>query len=164
MTIEESIKILDPTTSAQTIAEIDYYSGFNRNKSIEKVNEACVVACSVMRMYQNSVSKKRNDMEWNVYYHDFNAKKIIHLNIFRHGSFLTEVCNLLDSDNLTKEEFAKQLERILLCYYWSKCEYEIVISPWVGKADDIKVDIYAQVMTNWDRFVDYVWSFKENNG
>lgn len=43
-------------------------------------------------------------------------------------------------------------------YFWSKCEWEIIICPWVGKADDIKIDVYDQLMLNWDKFVDYVWS------
>ena len=45
-------------------------------------------------------------------------------------------------------------------YFWSKCEYEIILSPWTGRADDIKIDIYDQIMMNFDRFVGYVWSFK----
>lgn len=53
MSIEEAIRILDPETSADAIAEIKYYAGFNKDKPIEKVNEACVVACDVMREYKN---------------------------------------------------------------------------------------------------------------
>lgn len=53
MTVEEAIHILDPKTSAEAIAEINYYTGFNRDKSIEKVEEACVVACNIMREYLN---------------------------------------------------------------------------------------------------------------
>ena len=45
-------------------------------------------------------------------------------------------------------------------YMWSKSEYEIIVSPWVGRAEDIKIDVYSQVHMNWDRFVDYVWSFR----
>ncbi len=49
MTIEEAIRILDPETSVDALTEINYYTGFNREKSIEVVDEACVVACDVMR-------------------------------------------------------------------------------------------------------------------
>ena len=45
-------------------------------------------------------------------------------------------------------------------YMWSKCEYEIILSPLTGRADDIKIDVYDQIMMNFDRFVDYCWSFK----
>lgn len=52
MSIEEAIRILDPETSADAIAEIEYYAGFNKDESIEKVNEACEVACNVMRLFE----------------------------------------------------------------------------------------------------------------
>ena len=52
MSIEEAIRILDPETSADAIAEIKYYAGFNQDKAIEKVEEACEVACSIMRSFE----------------------------------------------------------------------------------------------------------------
>ena len=47
-------------------------------------------------------------------------------------------------------------------YFWCKSEYEIILSPWCrsSKDEDKKIDIYTQVMANWNKFVDYVWSFK----
>ena len=99
-------------------------------------------------------------MEWYVYYHDFNAGKIIKWNIFKHGTFRKETYDLLKSD-LIKEDFVEQLKRSLMYYFWSKSEYEVLILPWVGRADDIKIDIYDQVMMNFDIFADYVWSFRK---
>ena len=49
MSIEEAIRILDPETSADAITEIKYYAGFNEEKTIEKVEDACVLACDIMR-------------------------------------------------------------------------------------------------------------------
>ena len=63
MTVEEAIRILDPKTSAEAIAEINYYTGFNRDKSIEKVEEACVVACGVMREYLNNKNIKKDKVK-----------------------------------------------------------------------------------------------------
>jgi hypothetical protein len=62
-----------------------------------------------------------------------------------------------------KDEFAEQLRRDLMYYFWAKSEYEIIISAWCGGNgnEDIKVDIYTQVMNNWDVFVDYVWNSKK---
>ena len=44
-------------------------------------------------------------------------------------------------------------------YFWCKSEYEVVIAPWGGSigANEVKIDIYTQVMNNWDVFLDYVW-------
>lgn len=57
MSIEEAIRILDSETSADAIVEIKYYAGFNKDKPIEKVNEACVVACDVMKRYLKLLHK-----------------------------------------------------------------------------------------------------------
>lgn len=97
--------------------------------------------------------------EWYVLYSDSNARKIVKWNIFNHETFKREVDQLL-KENLTKDDFSEKLGRLLMYYMWFKSEYEIIVSPWVGRAEDIKIDVYSQVHMNWDRFVDYVWSFR----
>ena len=98
-------------------------------------------------------------IEWYVYYHDSNAQKIIRWNVFNHGSFKNEVDKILQK-KIDKVDFSEKLKREVMYYFWSKCEYEIILSPWTGRADDIKIDVYDQIMMNFDRFVDYCWSFK----
>ena len=43
-------------------------------------------------------------------------------------------------------------------YYWAKCEWEVIVSDWPtsGKVE-AKIDVYNQVMLNWDKFADYTW-------
>ena len=100
-------------------------------------------------------------MKWVVYYHEFNGDKIKVFNIFDHSGFATDVKKYLKKYEV-KEEFAEQLRRSLFYYFCSKCEWEILISAWVGSRDSkpIKVDVYEQVMNNWDVFLDYVWNSK----
>lgn len=81
--------------------------------------------------------------------------------MFDHGSFKNEIDKILQ-EKLNKEDFSEKLKREIMYYFWSKCEYEIILSPWTGRADDIKIDIYDQIMMNFGRFVDYCWSFKED--
>lgn len=52
MTVTEAKMILDPETTVQTIAEIEYYAGFNREKVLEKVYEACTVAAEALAMQE----------------------------------------------------------------------------------------------------------------
>lgn len=99
------------------------------------------------------------NIEWYVYYYDVNRKKINTYNIFEHSSFKKEFSVLLKCD-LTKEVFADQLKHILQYYFWGKCEWEIVLNHDNGTNSDRKIDVYEQVMLNWDKFVDYCWSFK----
>lgn len=98
-------------------------------------------------------------IEWYAFYHDINKRKIIKWNIFEHSTFRDKVEDML-KENLTKEEFSAQLKKELMYYMWSKSEYELILHPWIGDANDVKIDIYDQVTMNWDSFVDYCWSFK----
>ena len=102
------------------------------------------------------------ELKWNVYYHSINKNEITTLNIFNHWKFNEDVQKNLKKIK-DKDEFAEKLRRDLMYYFWSKSEYEIIISPWCGGRDtkDIKVDIYTQVMNNWDIFLDYVWNSKK---
>lgn len=68
-------------------------------------------------------------------------------------------------------------------YFWSKCEYEVIITSFpmyinqeeleiINNSDrkykiniepdvGVKVDIYSQIMNNFEVFVDYVWNNKD---
>lgn len=46
-------------------------------------------------------------------------------------------------------------------HFWSRCEYEVIIREWCGREAERKVDIYEQLMLNWDRFIDYCWSQRD---
>ena len=99
------------------------------------------------------------DLVWNVVYHDISTDKIKVYNIFKHGSFMEDLQKHYKKHK-TKETFAEALRKSLMYYFWSKCEWEILISPWCGskKNEAIKADVYWQVMNNWDHFLDYVWN------
>lgn len=95
-------------------------------------------------------------MEWNVYYS--NNGKIDTFNVFDHWRFLEEIEDLkqkLDS----KEEFSEEVRHSAMYYFWSKCEYEILLNDWINPKEEKKIDVYEQLKLNWDRFIDYVWSF-----
>lgn len=96
-------------------------------------------------------------LTWNVYYYNINQKKVEIKNIFTHGGLqkdLEKIRKIAD-----KQEFAEQLRRSLMYWYWSKAEWEVVVTPW-GLSSDIgcvKIDVYDQVKMNWDHFVNFVW-------
>lgn len=50
MTREEAIRILDPETSAEALAEIEYYAGFQgKEAAIKAVEDACILAVAAIR-------------------------------------------------------------------------------------------------------------------
>ena len=100
-------------------------------------------------------------LTWNVIYHSVNEDRIKTFNIFDHGGFHEELKKLYRKYP-AKEEFAEELRKSLGYYFRSKCEWEIIIGPWCGgrNTEEIKVDVYWQVMNNWEIFVDYIWNAK----
>lgn len=98
-------------------------------------------------------------MKWNVYHFDINAQKIETYNVFRHWMF-SEYAKKAAKKLKTKEEFAEQLRRELTYYFWSKCEWELIIeitednriflNPWVGCREPEKVRIDVTDDTNFD--------------
>lgn len=50
MTIDEAIRILDPKTTAEALAEIEYYGGFRGEKAVTKAcDDACIIAVEALK-------------------------------------------------------------------------------------------------------------------
>ncbi len=95
---------------------------------------------------------------WNVIYYKRTENKIVTVNIFEHGCFWMDVQRAAKK-YVDKEVFSKELHSALFYHFCSKYEWEILIAPFGhDRASEIKVDIYWQVMTNWDIFLDYTWN------
>ena len=98
-------------------------------------------------------------MEWNVYYYDYNSKEMHTFNVFEHYGFRKSVRNAV-KESKSRDEFAEKLIKELFYYFCKKAEWEIIIAPWVGgdrEKEAVKIDVYDQVMLNWDKFVDTAW-------
>ena len=101
-------------------------------------------------------------IKWNVFLEDFNHKKIIIWNVFDHYSFYESLKKGLKKYK-EKKEFSEYLKREAMYCFWSKCEYEIILSDWPpsNKFKNEKVDVYDQLNLNWDAFIDYILENKE---
>ena len=100
-------------------------------------------------------------MVWNVYYYNLNKRQIEIFNIFEHWKFNEEVQKDL-SRYRNREEFATRLKSNLVYYFWSKSEWEVLVSPWTSSDEQsvIKIDVCDQVMLNFEAFLDYVWTHR----
>lgn len=98
-------------------------------------------------------------LEWNVYYFNFNRKKIEKFNVFSHCGFLDDCKKIARKHKDDKLLFTEALKRSLMYYFWARCEWEVVICGYPDGYFDImrKVDVYEQVMGNWEHFSNYVW-------
>ena len=102
-------------------------------------------------------------MEWNVYTYNCNARRVEPYNIFNHYSFIKDCQKALKEFKDDKGQFIESIRRSLMYYYWSKCEWEIVISDFPPHQDfsGKKVDVYDQIRMNWDSFVEYLWIHRD---
>ena len=106
--------------------------------------------------------KMKNNLVWNVYNQNFNARKIEVVNLFDIFD-IDDFIKLFkkrykNKEQQTVENFKSELKNQLMYRFWSKCEWEVIVSAW--PPDDkvsIKIDVYEQIRNNFDVFCDYVW-------
>ena len=59
MTREEAIRILDPETTGEALAEIEYYGGFSgRTAAVQAVSDACILAVAALREQEGRENPK----------------------------------------------------------------------------------------------------------
>ena len=97
-------------------------------------------------------------MEWNVYITNINTNKVEVYNVFNHHSFKEDCDKAWEEYGHSFDEFEKRIREIARYYFWSKCEWEIIISdfPHSEKFREAKIDVYHQLLMNWDVFVSYI--------
>lgn len=95
--------------------------------------------------------------EYNVYYHSYNDNQIKTFNVLRENGVIYNFIKEHRKKDMSKEEFNDALKRECMYWYWSKCEWEIVIKQWVGKEVEEKIDVYHQLKMNWNVFSDICW-------
>ena len=98
-------------------------------------------------------------LTWNVFIEDFSGKRIVMYNVFRHSGFLNGCRQALEQCGDDRPAFEEAVRRELMYYYWSKCEWEIILSAWPPRKhfNEEKIDVSDQVMMNWPQFTEYLW-------
>ncbi len=117
------------------------------------------------------------ELTWNAYLEDWNSCKIKVFNIFNSFCFMNGV---IKANKKYKDDFnfLKEVRSFLMYAFWSKSEYEVIITSWppyiekgeferltkedikyrtwVNLSSGEKIDIYNQVMINWEAFKLYL--------
>lgn len=86
-------------------------------------------------------------MEYNVIYFNFNSKKMEQYNIMPH---LLSEFNKLENKPKAFDEFKDFILKKSFHQWWSRCEYEIILSDWPSQTIKEKWDIYKQIEMNID--------------
>lgn len=97
-----------------------------------------------------------NKLSWNVVRYDFNKKDFVSCNILTKSVVEEIKRSTKNIDN--KLDFAEEVKDICMYFFWSRSEWEVVLQEWTShNPKEKKVDVYDQLLLNWDRFIDYVW-------
>lgn len=88
-------------------------------------------------------------MKWNVYYENVNTNEIEEFNVFKHTSF-NEDAQKLKKSKLSFEEFSHELNRKAMYYFWSRSEYEVVITSWPPYIDLQEYDKLTKELTSME--------------
>lgn len=108
--------------------------------------------------------KKTPDPEWYVYVSDFNKREIKTFNVFHSYNFLRGCKECFKKYKLPqqRDELVNEIRSCASYSFWSKCEYETVITDIFGRDgfQDKKIDVYQQLMLNWEPFIEYTIKHK----
>ena len=84
---------------------------------------------------------------FNVIVYDFNSRKFEAYDIM---PYLVNCYESSEHKPTTFEEFKEFVQSRSLCQWWSRCEYEVVLSDWPCQQDKVKIDVYYQITLNMD--------------
>ena len=99
-------------------------------------------------MFKITIMKK-TIKPFNVINFEINSNKFEAYNIM---PYLVDCYKKERKDKLpvTFDEFKEFVESKSMYMYWSRCEYEIILSDWPNNNHSKKIDIYWQIMNNID--------------
>ena len=125
-------------------------------------------------------------LEWYVFDCDFNTNEVKHHNVFNHHGFMKDLV-VVKKRYKDFDTFAQEVKHTLMYHYRSKCEWEVVVTSfppyindkelnrlnaerneriekhgqfirtWVNLETCKKIDVYDQVLMNWNQFIKYLW-------
>lgn len=86
---------------------------------------------------------------FNVIVYNFNSKEFVSYNIM---PYLIDRYNAkAKSDRpVTFDEFRSFIKREGMSQWWSRCEYEVILSDWPPSGKEKKIDVWWQIEMNLD--------------
>ena len=104
----------------------------------------------------NMKNKSDENFKWNVWIWDFNHDRLEQYDVV--PMLLRELKSLRKEDfPMDKKSMNEELKSWARYHFWAKCEYEMIVHGWPVKKNDEKVDVYNQLMLNWDTFSEAFW-------
>ena len=85
-------------------------------------------------------------LEYNVYNENINSREIEIYNVFRNSNFYEGICKAIKQYKKDQDlnNFKEEVRHQLMYSYWSKAEYEVVITSWPPYMDVENIDKLKQ--------------------
>lgn len=102
---------------------------------------------------------------FNVLVWDINRDELIHYDIIPYLLRQYNETKKMDSYKetpKTRDEFKEFIKKEAMYQWWSRCEYEIIISDWPCQKHQVKIDVYDQVLMNLDVITDIIINIVKN--
>ena len=100
---------------------------------------------------------KKPDLKWYVMIHDFNADKIVKYNVLEYDYLIDSLKKAIKKKEITKyDELKEFVKRILMAQFWSRTEYEILVSGLHTRVEPQKIDVWYQIEMNLDNLLWYL--------
>ena len=93
---------------------------------------------------------KKIIIPFNVINYEFNSKKFEAYDVMPYLVDCYKKVKRKKECPKTFEEFKEFVKLNSQYRFWSRCEYEIVLSDWPSGKDQRKIDVYEQIMMNID--------------
>lgn len=100
------------------------------------------------------------ELKYYVLTEDYGTGEITKFNVFDSVTFKRRIEELHKNGKKYKLiQLVEEVKSALFYSFASKSEYEIIVKPFVGNKNckETKIDVYKQVMLNFDLFIDYLF-------
>ena len=97
---------------------------------------------------------------FNVIVYNFNTKKFEPYNIF---TYLEREFKKSSLKDMSKESLMSWILDKSQYMFWSRCEYEVILSPWPPNENvSRKIDVFEQIEMNIEVIIDMFYNYHKN--
>ena len=100
---------------------------------------------------------KKPELKWYVMLHDFNKDKIVKYNVLEYDYLIDSLKKAVKKKEITNyDELNEFVKRKLMAQFWSRTEYEILVSGLHTRVEPEKIDVWYQLEMNLDNLCEYL--------
>ena len=97
---------------------------------------------------------------FNVIVYNFNTKKFVPYNMF---TYLEREFKKSSLKDMSKESLMSWILDKSRYMFWSRCEYEVILSPWPPNENvSRKIDVFEQIEMNIEVITDMFYNYHKN--